>query len=232
MIWLRGLNPWSPVVGSGFSASPGGTLPVEIAALADGSVDAILHDPPRFGLAGELYSQAFYGHIRQGAQAQGDTVPGTHRAHQTGWGRDMAGEVAEAPPSPPVCRTLERRHGVLGGEAVNKRARPSDGADAEEREEVLVRRKPAEAGFSDFRSSAFAAFRAVTCSMPPMPPHAAVPMAAHRPFIPSAARPPMASVVRIRLATDDAFLRRSRATLVGSGATICTMSPYSPVWAL
>ena len=32
----------------------------EIAGLAAASVDAILHDPPRFGIAGELYSQAFY----------------------------------------------------------------------------------------------------------------------------------------------------------------------------
>jgi Predicted archaeal methyltransferase len=31
-----------------------------ITGIADASVDAILHDPPRFGIAGELYSQAFY----------------------------------------------------------------------------------------------------------------------------------------------------------------------------
>ena len=37
-----------------------GDITAQIASLADRSVDAILHDPPRFGIAGELYSQAFY----------------------------------------------------------------------------------------------------------------------------------------------------------------------------
>ncbi len=31
-----------------------------IGSLATGGVEAVLHDPPRFGIAGELYSQVFY----------------------------------------------------------------------------------------------------------------------------------------------------------------------------
>jgi uncharacterized protein len=60
VLWLRGLNPWSP------SAAPELSLihadiASEIVTLPPNSFDAALHDPPRFGIAGELYSQAFYG---------------------------------------------------------------------------------------------------------------------------------------------------------------------------
>ena len=37
-----------------------GDIVGEIARMPDASVDAVLHDPPRFGIAGELYSLAFY----------------------------------------------------------------------------------------------------------------------------------------------------------------------------
>jgi predicted methyltransferase len=62
VLWLRSLNPWSP------SAAPRMTLAHadvlnEIAALPSGSFDAALHDPPRFGIAGELYSAAFYAEL-------------------------------------------------------------------------------------------------------------------------------------------------------------------------
>jgi predicted methyltransferase len=62
VIWLRGLNPWSPELGGGLELTQG-DIAEEIVALPDQSVDAILHDPPRFGTAGELYSQVFYGQL-------------------------------------------------------------------------------------------------------------------------------------------------------------------------
>jgi predicted methyltransferase len=37
-----------------------GDITEQITILPARSVDAILHDPPRFGIAGELYSQVFY----------------------------------------------------------------------------------------------------------------------------------------------------------------------------
>ena len=40
----------------------------------------------------------------------------------------------------------------------------------------------------------------------------------------------MHSVVRIKLATEAAFCRAVRVTLVGSRTPISIMSPYSPVW--
>jgi predicted methyltransferase len=64
VLWLRTLNPWSP---DPDAPASGGRLQLvhadvsqAIAQVAAASVDALLHDPPRFGIAGELYSQAFY----------------------------------------------------------------------------------------------------------------------------------------------------------------------------
>src|SRR4051812_46113592 len=59
VLWLRSLNPWSPKIGDGLTLTHG-DITEQIVTLANESVDAILHDPPRFGIAGELYSQVFY----------------------------------------------------------------------------------------------------------------------------------------------------------------------------
>ena len=64
VVWLRSLNPWSPDnrwLPEGADALTLTTADVcqQIATLQRESVDAILHDPPRFGIAGELYSQVF-----------------------------------------------------------------------------------------------------------------------------------------------------------------------------
>ncbi len=68
VLWLRSINPWSP------ASAPPLTLIEEdvtraIVSLAAGSIDAVLHDPPRFGIAGELYSLSFYGQTRTRPQA-------------------------------------------------------------------------------------------------------------------------------------------------------------------
>ena len=60
VIWLRSLNPWSPADRTSALTLTHGDIAEQIGALPSGSFDAILHDPPRFGIAGELYSQAFY----------------------------------------------------------------------------------------------------------------------------------------------------------------------------
>ena len=45
---------------------------VAVDRLAAGSAfDAVLHDPPRFGIAGELYSQAFYDHLARVLKPRG-----------------------------------------------------------------------------------------------------------------------------------------------------------------
>jgi uncharacterized protein len=53
VLWLRSLNPWSPKSGNGLTLAHG-DVAEQILELPDDSVDAILHDPPRFGIAGEL----------------------------------------------------------------------------------------------------------------------------------------------------------------------------------
>ena len=65
VLWLRSLNPWSPGGPSPAATDTRlaltlGDVAARIKELPSASVDAALHDPPRFGIAGELYSQAFY----------------------------------------------------------------------------------------------------------------------------------------------------------------------------
>lgn len=93
VLWLRGLNPWSP--------GPDPRLELESADvtaalcdLADGSVDAVLHDPPRFGIAGELYSRDFYAQLARVLRRGGRMFHYTGAPNRVSRGRDLAGEVA------------------------------------------------------------------------------------------------------------------------------------------
>jgi predicted methyltransferase len=132
VIWLRGLNPWSPPLPSasrspllsaggglplavGESPSAAGGLPlavresppaaggltlvsgdvaVAIAGLPDQSFDAVLHDPPRFGIAGELYSQVFYDHLARVLRPRGLLFHYTGTPNKLTSGRDVPNEVA------------------------------------------------------------------------------------------------------------------------------------------
>lgn len=97
VVWLRRLNPWSPDVDDpalqGRFTLTEGDVSKAIAALPDAHFDAALHDPPRFGIAGELYSQAFYDQLARVLK------PGAPLFHYTGTpnaktsGRDVPGEV-------------------------------------------------------------------------------------------------------------------------------------------
>ena len=89
VLWLRTLNAWSP---DPEAPEFGGRLQLAhddvtqaIAQIADASVDALLHDPPRFGIAGELYSQVFYDQLARVLRRGWPPVP-LHRqsehAHQ------------------------------------------------------------------------------------------------------------------------------------------------------
>jgi predicted methyltransferase len=92
VLWLRSLNPWSPPPGERLSLELGDVV-AEITALPDASVDAILHDPPRFGIAGELYSQAFYGQLGRVLRRGGRLFHYTGAPNRRSAGRDLAGEV-------------------------------------------------------------------------------------------------------------------------------------------
>jgi predicted methyltransferase len=94
VIWLRSLNPWSPEVGGGLTLAQA-DIAEEIGLLPDKSVDAILHDPPRFGTAGELYSQAFYQQLARVLKSKGRLFHYTGAPNKLTSGRDVPGEVAK-----------------------------------------------------------------------------------------------------------------------------------------
>ena len=92
VIWLRGINPWSP------QADPALTLENDdisdaITALPDARFDAVLHDPPRFGIAGELYSQSFYDQLARVLKRRGRLFHYTGTPNRLTSGRDVPGEV-------------------------------------------------------------------------------------------------------------------------------------------
>ncbi len=99
VLWLRTLNPWSP---DPAAVSSGGRLQLEhadvsqaITQIADASIDALLHDPPRFGIAGELYSQAFYDQLARVLCRGGRLFHYTGRPNKLTSGRDLPREVAK-----------------------------------------------------------------------------------------------------------------------------------------
>ncbi|HEX8778770.1 MAG TPA: SAM-dependent methyltransferase [Rhodanobacter sp.] len=103
VLWLRTLNPWSPDPDASGPDAPdhGGRLQLfhadvsqAIAQLADASVDALLHDPPRFGIAGELYSLAFYRQLARVLRRGGRLFHYTGSPNKLTSGRDLPREVA------------------------------------------------------------------------------------------------------------------------------------------
>jgi hypothetical protein len=94
VIWLRSLNPWSPAVGGALTLTEG-DIAEQIATLPAASVDAVLHDPPRFGIAGELYSQVFYDHLARVLRRKGKLFHYTGAPNKLASGRDVANEVAK-----------------------------------------------------------------------------------------------------------------------------------------
>ncbi len=104
VLWLRTLNPWSPDSDEVDPDAPasGGRLRLEhadvsqaIAQIADASVDALLHDPPRFGIAGELYSQAFHDQLARVLRRGGRLFHYTGSPNRLTSGRDVPREVAK-----------------------------------------------------------------------------------------------------------------------------------------
>ncbi|HUW51965.1 MAG TPA: SAM-dependent methyltransferase [Rhodanobacter sp.] len=99
VLWLRTLNPWSP---DPDAPTSGGRLQLThadvsqaVAQIADASMDALLHDPPRFGIAGELYSQAFYDQLARVLRRGGRLFHYTGSPNKLTSGRDVPREVAK-----------------------------------------------------------------------------------------------------------------------------------------
>jgi predicted methyltransferase len=92
VIWLRGLNPWSPQSGAALTLCHADVVEA-IATVPENSVDAVLHDPPRFGIAGDLYSQVFYGQLARVMRRNGRLFHYTGSPNKVSSGRDVALEV-------------------------------------------------------------------------------------------------------------------------------------------
>jgi predicted methyltransferase len=93
VLWLRELNPWSPAAGGALELRHG-DVAQEIRALPDASFDAVLHDPPRFGTAGELYSAEFYGQLARVLKRRGLLFHYTGSPNKLTGGRNVPAEVA------------------------------------------------------------------------------------------------------------------------------------------
>lgn len=98
VLWLRSINPWSPD-----HETEGRDRVLQLAhddvalaitRLADASMDAVLHDPPRFGIAGELYSQAFYQQLARVLRRGGRVFHYTGNPNALTSGRNVPREVA------------------------------------------------------------------------------------------------------------------------------------------
>ena len=94
VIWLRGLNPWSPPEGEKLLLL-NGDVAQAIVRLPDRAFDAVLHDPPRFGIAGELYSQLFYEQLARVLKPRGMLFHYTGTPNKLTSGRDVPNEVAK-----------------------------------------------------------------------------------------------------------------------------------------
>ena len=99
VLWLRGHNPWSP--DSPWSHERRGALTLVQADITKtirdfpaASFDAILHDPPRFGIAGELYSQEFYEQLARVLKRRGKMFHYVGEPNKLSRGRDLRREVS------------------------------------------------------------------------------------------------------------------------------------------
>jgi predicted methyltransferase len=94
VIWLRSLNPWSPGNDERLQLQQGDIV-AKVGEQPAASVDAILHDPPRFGIAGELYSQSFYEELARVLRKRGLLFHYTGTPNKLTSGRDVPGEVTK-----------------------------------------------------------------------------------------------------------------------------------------
>ena len=78
---LRVQNPWSSDLNNdGIEQRQGSSFEL-IETMPSMSFDSVIHDPPRFSLAGELYSEEFYGEIFRGLRQDGRLFHYTGNPH-------------------------------------------------------------------------------------------------------------------------------------------------------
>jgi uncharacterized protein len=97
VLWLRSLNPWSP--DNRWQQAPdalqltAADVDAHLPTLPPRSVDAILHDPPRFGIAGDLYSLRFYQQLARVIRPGGLLFHYVGTPNRLTSGRDVPKEV-------------------------------------------------------------------------------------------------------------------------------------------
>ncbi|HHW4681097.1 MAG TPA: class I SAM-dependent methyltransferase [Xylella taiwanensis] len=98
VLWLRTLNPWSPDTEAAHVSKHlqlvRGDIAEAIKDFPDASFGAILHDPPRFSIAGELYARRFYDQLARVLRRGGHLFHYTGTPNQLSHGSDVPREVA------------------------------------------------------------------------------------------------------------------------------------------
>lgn len=126
VLWLREHNPWSPDPDSAEADGRLQLLQADVAriifTLPDQAFDAALHDPPRFGIAGELYSQSFYDQLARVLRPQGRLFHYTGTPNKKTSGRDVPGEVIKRLEKSGFSaeRVLDGVYAVKGGSRVRQ----------------------------------------------------------------------------------------------------------------
>ena len=92
VLWLRELNPWSPPAQERLALTQGDILR-HIEQIPSDRYQAALHDPPRFGIAGDLYSQSFYGQLFRVLRRSARLFHYTGSPNKLTSRRDVPGEV-------------------------------------------------------------------------------------------------------------------------------------------
>jgi len=89
VIAIRKLNPWSQKIYSDKLALVNADINEFILGLKSASFDSIIHDPPRFSLAGELYSEAFYREMFRVLKPRGTLFHYTGNPNNKGRGKNF-----------------------------------------------------------------------------------------------------------------------------------------------
>ena len=92
VLWLRAANPWSPRPDPRLALGVG-DISRDISGLPARSFDVILHDPPRFGIAGDLYSRLFYEQLARVIAPEGVLFHYVGTPNKLTSGRDVPREV-------------------------------------------------------------------------------------------------------------------------------------------
>jgi predicted methyltransferase len=93
VLWLRQWNPWSPPPHTPSLHLTLGDIQTNLSSFPDHFFGAILHDPPRFSIAGDLYSTPFYKELYRLLQPQGILFHYTGTPYKISHGRDFKKEI-------------------------------------------------------------------------------------------------------------------------------------------